>query len=211
MGPLIIKALPPQIQRVLIRFPQSFNLATDVTMHSLMGAVVLRVAGSAPFQINPQRHPPGREPTQPQEPVDTGKRASIVAADRLRQADSLKKPLKTLSHGLSPGVLDRAQLQHVAAVLIAYAQRFAPPAPASPPPFKVHRPYFVRSVPFSPVAQTTRLPRAAMSPLLREAAAFQHSLKGAFACHLPMPSQIQFTDLARPPRRVCQLQAHYLA
>ena len=62
MRPLIIEALPPQIQSCLIGLATCFQLPADVTVKSLMGPIVLRMSRPAPFQIDPQRHPPNRKP-----------------------------------------------------------------------------------------------------------------------------------------------------
>ena len=149
--PLIVKALTPQIQGGLIALAACFQLAADIAVQSLMGAVVLGMARPAAFQINSQRDPPHRETTQPQQTLHAGKGHAIVTADGVGQAVPGEKLLKTLPHRFAARVLQRPHLQHITAMLVAHRQRLASPPQASPPPFKIHCPHFIGS-PSSPPA-----------------------------------------------------------
>src|SRR5579863_10048625 len=107
-----------------------------------MAAVVLRASWPAPLQINPQRHPPCREPAQPQQPAHLRKGSAIVTANGCRQPMTLKKPLKTSPDCLPARVAHPAQLQKIAAILVPYRQRFAAHAlPVIPPALEVHGPH----------------------------------------------------------------------
>src|SRR5882724_5133869 len=181
-------------------------------MHPLMRSVVLRMTRATPFQINPQRNRPGRQPTKAQNSKHAGEGRAVVAADRLWQPGSLKESLKTLPHLFRAGALHCTQFQYVATVLIAHCQRFAPLAPASPPALKIHCPHFVRRCSTLAAAQAPCLSRAPpLPPLLCQSHSFQHPFERALTGHLSMTTQIQFPNLARSPAQMCQLQAHYLA
>src|SRR5206468_3772243 len=81
------------------------DFPTDVAMHPLMRSVVLGMTRATPFQINPQRNPPSRQPTQAQNSMHAGEGRAVVAADRLWQPGSLKESLQTLPHLFRAGHL----------------------------------------------------------------------------------------------------------
>src|SRR5262249_40880005 len=128
-----------------------------------------------------------------------------ITAHRLRQSRSLKEPLKSLAHRLSSRVLHHPQLQHVSTVLIAHCQRLASFSVTAPPPFKIHCPNLNGRTCSAPAALTTRLSTITTAPLLSQSRSLQHSLESTFARHSPMPTQIQFPDLARSPTHMRQL------
>src|SRR6266436_1061492 len=131
--------------------------------------------------------------------MHASKGRSVVAADGLRQARALKEPLKALSYRFGSGVIHRAQFQDIASMFIPDGERLAPFAVASPPPFKIHRPYLVRCSPMPSAAQATRFSRAAPPPLLGQPRSFQHPFNRTLARHLSMPPPIQLANLTWPP------------
>src|SRR5580704_8640827 len=111
---------------MLIDPAKALQLQADITMQAFVGSIVLRMAGAPSLQINAQGYPPGRKPAQAVHRTPTGKRAAIVTADGSRQSITLKEAFKTLLHRLAACIVQGAQLQEVATVLIAYRQGFAP-------------------------------------------------------------------------------------
>jgi hypothetical protein len=66
MGTLVIKLVPPEIERVLIAANSIlFQFISDITVDALMGSIILWTPGSAPDQFDAQNQPPGREPGEP--------------------------------------------------------------------------------------------------------------------------------------------------
>ena len=60
-----------------------------------MRSVILRAAGAAALQTDPQRQPPDGQSAQPQQSLTAGKRWPVVAADRSWQTMPFEEPLKT--------------------------------------------------------------------------------------------------------------------
>src|SRR6516164_7393752 len=91
MRPFVVKLLPPQIQRLLFGRPR-LQFRSDVTVHSFMRPVVLRMSRPASFQID---QPPHRQPAQAKERLGMRKGCAIVTPDGTGQAMPLKQTLKT--------------------------------------------------------------------------------------------------------------------
>ena len=212
MRALVVKLLPPQIQRRLFRRP-GFQLAGNIPVHSFVTTVVLRMARPTAFQINPQGHPPNRQPAQTKERLRVRKGCAVVTADGFGQAILLKQTLKTQTHSFSAGVRQATQLQQITAVFVPHGQRFATLSRRIiPPTLEVHRPDLI-GCPAS--ALTPQLPRRrcrpSARPRFRQARPRQHSLETAFRSRRAVHPQIQSPYLARPPIRMQILEAHHLA
>jgi hypothetical protein len=102
---LFIKLSPPSFaggQAFLMS--DAFELPGDVSVQSLMAAIVLRTSRSTAFQINANGQPPHAELRKSEQTVGTGKRNSVIAADGFEQSVFSKKPLKTRPHRRGAGL-----------------------------------------------------------------------------------------------------------
>ena len=71
---LPVKLLSPQLQRLWRgSLTEAFQLFSDVPMQPFVPSVILRMRRSTSFQIDPQRHPPRRQPAQPVQGLHAGK------------------------------------------------------------------------------------------------------------------------------------------
>ena len=158
MRPFVVKALSPHIQGSLIAFSYCFQLTADVLMHPFMPAVVLRMTGSAPFQINSQQPPTKPTSGSSQALPADWQRASRyhcgslrASRDAQRSAQNFCAPFRC-AH-LPPHAPPRDNGYTHRAPLKAHSACSG----LSPPALKIHRPYFVEGLCLSPTAQTTRL------------------------------------------------------
>jgi hypothetical protein len=90
VGSFFVEALPPHVQRRLL-FDQAaayqpLDLVGYIPMHAFVAAVFFRMPWSDAIQVDSEDQPPCREPCQSQQPVATGERCAVVAADDSRQA-----------------------------------------------------------------------------------------------------------------------------
>src|ERR1700674_2255064 len=123
-------------------------------MEPFVPTVILGLGGTPPFQIDPQRHPPRRQPAQPVQGLHAGKGGTVIGANRFGQAITLKDSLKGFSHTLRTCVIHRTQLQYIAAELITDGQGLASATFSPPPPaLEVYGPHLVRALPLAPAAQ----------------------------------------------------------
>ena len=207
VGAFLVELFPPQIQDGLISRVR-LQFQPDVPMQALMPAIVLRMTGPAPFQINAQGHPPGRQPAQTQQRLHLGERDTVVTADGSRQSISLEQPFKALTHGHGAGIRHPPQFQHITAVLIAHGQGFTAPAlPVMPPALEVHCPHFIGGLATPLTPQPARcLGRLSPPPFLGESGPFQHPFETALRSRLPVLPQIQLPQLAWSPIPMRQLQ-----
>ncbi len=166
-----------------------------------------------PRSINPQGHPPNRQPAQTKECLGMRKGRAIVAANGFGQAILLKQTLETQPHALRPGVGQPAQLQQISTIFVSHRQRFTPlPRWIVPPTFKVHRPHFIRGLAraLSPTAVPPRLPAvASRRPSVKPARA-SIRLKLLSEARCPVHPQIQRPDLTRAPIGMQLLEPHHL-
>ncbi len=176
-----------------------------------MPAIVLGMSRTPAFQINPQGHPPNRQPAQTKECLGMRKGRAIVAANGLGQAILLKQTLETQPHALRPGVGQPAQLQQISTIFVSHRQRFTPlPRWIVPPTFKVHRPHFIRGLAPALSPQPSRLGcRPSLAPF-RQTRPRQHPLETAFRGRCPVHPQIQRPDLTRAPIGMQLLEPHHL-
>src|SRR6185369_3314881 len=63
-------------------------------VHPLVAAILLRMAGANPLDLNAEAEPPDGELAQAVERMAAAERNPIVGADRPRQAEFLKRALK---------------------------------------------------------------------------------------------------------------------
>src|ERR1700731_250531 len=108
-------------------------------MEPFVPTVILGLGGTPPFQIDPQRYPPRRQPAQPVQCLHAGKGGTVIGANRFGQAITLKDSLKGFSHTLGACVIHRTQLQSIAAELVSHGQGLAP-APCAGETANVERP-----------------------------------------------------------------------
>ena len=212
MGTFVVKFLPPQIQGLLFDRAR-LQLRSNVPMQSFMPPIVLGMSRTTPFQINPQSHPPDRQPAQSQQPSHMGKGAAVVTTDGSRQSMPFKQPLKTVPYRRGPRVGHPPQLQHVTAVFIPHRQRFATtPLHVIPPAFEIHRPHLIGRLRSLSAPQPPRLRRTHSAPTgLGQTRPLQNPLETALRCGRSMLAQIQLPNLARSPIPVRLLESHHLA
>src|SRR5580692_569506 len=85
VGALLVKLLSPQLQRLgRCSLTQAFQLFSDVPMQSFVPSVILGMRRPTSFQIDPQGHPPRRQPAQSVQGLHAGKGRPIIRADRFR-------------------------------------------------------------------------------------------------------------------------------
>ncbi len=212
MRPLLIKLLSPHIQSFLLR-RGGFEFHTNVPMHPLVPAVVLRMPGPSTLQIDAQCHPPRRQPAQSHHPLHMRKGYSVVTSNGSRQTVLLKQPLKTGLNCLGARVGHPPQFQYIPAMFVPHRQRFTAFAlPVIPPAFEIHCPDIIGTLSSTPTPQPPRL-TGTLSATTRfgQPHSRQHSLETALRSRFSMLSQIQFSYLPRSPIPMRLLEAYDLA
>src|ERR1700747_309064 len=99
MRPLIVVAIDEVIELGLL-LQEVFSrrlggLELQGQMHTLMPAVLLRMAGLDPLDLDAEPEPPDRQPAQSEQRIGTGKGNAVVGANGPRQAKFLEG---TLTH-----------------------------------------------------------------------------------------------------------------
>src|SRR6266850_7127482 len=124
-----------------------------------------------------------------------------------------KDPLKGLTHRLAARIVQRSQLQHVAAELIADRQGFTPPTLSkTPPPLEIHCPHLIGYLSSASTAQPPSFQRPlSHTAWFGQTHLLKHPLKTALAWRLPVAPLVQRPNLARSPMSMRQLELHHFA
>lgn len=142
-----IKFLSPPLKSPLLCLaigtcrPTTFGFQRSV--HSLVTAVVLRLARSDKFDSDPQGDPPCAQLAQPSRAYRS-EWASIIHPDHLRQPIARKGSFKSQTRPLLRRLRHRFQSHKVTTVKVAYCQRIAALSiPEIKPSLVVRRPYLI--------------------------------------------------------------------
>src|SRR6185295_12560476 len=205
----LVELLPPQIQgglfgRARLQFP------ADVSMQPFVPAIVLRMAGPTALQINPQGHPPGRQPAQSQQPTYVSKGTAVVAPDGSGQSITFKQSLETLANRGGGRIGQAPQFQDVTAVFVPDRQGFASLSlPVIPPAFEVDGPHFIGGKTPALAPQSACFsggpPAAARFGQSRP---LQDPFETALRSRRAMAPQIQLPQLACSPMSVGQFEPY---
>src|SRR6185295_7406498 len=182
----------------------------DVSMQPFVPAIVLRMAGPTALQINPQGHPPGRQPAQSQQPTHVSKGTAVVAPDGSGQSITFKQSLETLANRGGGRIGQAPQFQHVTAVFVPDRQGFASLSlPVIPPAFEVDGPHFIGGKTPALAPQSACFsggpPAAARFGQSRP---LQDPFETALRSRRAMAPQIQLPQLACSPMSVGQFEPY---
>src|SRR5215469_6065961 len=141
----LVELLSPRRDGALLRASALsgayLDFGLEVGVHTLMAAVVLRLARSAAYQLDSQRNPPGAQPCQPRARLPRCEGLAVVELKRLRKTKLAKDPLERATDRLGRVRFDHLDTQHIAAERIAHRQWLAALAVArQPPALEVQRP-----------------------------------------------------------------------
>jgi len=209
VGTFVVELAAPCVEGGLpIAGGGAFQLAGDVSMEPFVASVVLGTAGTAALEFDSVGHPPGAEPREAQECMATGEGGSVVAADGSGDSVFFEEPLEAGADGFGPRVAHGAQLQQVAAVLVAYGEGLAAALGIVPPAFEVDGPEVVGGFGFARAGNATALAKAADAPLFGQPAAIEHALDAALAGRPVMLAKVKLADLPRTPVEMAPLEVH---